>query len=67
MPFGSTFQRFIDQVCRNFSNDIVVFSNSEKEHKLRVLELFERIDTFGVLNSEKIVFYFLIIWCCFIS
>ena len=56
MPFGSTFQRFIDQVCRDFSNDIVVFSNSEKEHKLRVLELFERIDTFGVgvnvLKSE---------------
>ena len=52
MPFGlrnasATFQRFIDQVCQGLSNvmvcvdDVVVFSNSEEEHKLHVLELFE--------------------------
>ena len=45
---SATFQRFIDQVCQGLSNiiayvdDIVVFSNSEEEHKLLVLELFER-------------------------
>ena len=59
MPFGlrnasATFQPFIDQVCQGLSNviayvdDIVVFSNSEEEHKLHVWELFERLDKFGV-------------------
>ena len=68
MPFGlrnasATFQRFIDQVCQGLSNviayvdDIVVFSNSEEEHKLHVLELFERLDKFGVcVNISKCEF-----------
>ena len=67
MPFGlrnasATFQRFVDQVCHSLSNvmayvdDIVVFSNSQ-EHKLHVLELFERLDKFGVcVNISKCEF-----------
>ena len=67
MPFGlrnasATFQRFIDQMCQGLSNvvayvDDVVFSNSEEEHKLHVLELFERLDKFGVcVNISKCEF-----------
>ena len=68
MPFvlrnaSATFQRFFDQVCQGLSNvmaytdDIVVFSNSEEKHKLHVLELFERLDKFGVcVNISKCEF-----------
>ena len=68
MPFGlrnasATFQRFIDGVCHRmpyvsaYVDDIIVFSKNELEHKQHVLQLFQRLNKFGVsINVSKCEF-----------
>jgi len=68
MPFGlrnsgNTFQRHMDQVlsglrwCFCYLDDILVASETEKEHSQHLRSLFERLRTHGlVINAEK---------CCF--
>ena len=68
MPFGfrnasATFQRFIDGVCHGmlyvlaYVDDIIVFSNNELEHKQHVLQLFQRLNEFGIsINVSKCEF-----------
>ena len=59
----ATFQRFIQQVCQSLRNamsyvdDIIVFSNTEEEHRLHVFETFQRLDKFNVgINVSKYEF-----------
>lgn len=68
MPFGlrnaaQTFQRFMDEVVRGldfcyvYLDDILVASKSEEQHRTHLLELFQRLDSYGVsLNPAKCVF-----------
>ena len=81
MPFGlrnaaATFQRFIDNVLEGMANavayvdDIIVFSESPKEHTKHLNKLFDRLKKFGViikliLRSHSLVFLscsFLVTW-----
>ena len=68
MPFGfrnasATFQQFIDGVCHGmpyvlaYVDDIIVFSNNELEPKQHVLQLFQRLNEFGIsINVSKCEF-----------
>ena len=68
MPFGlrnasATFQRFIDGVCHGMPHvlacvdDIIVFSKNELEHKQHVLQIFQRLNEFGIsINVSKCEF-----------
>nr|VZH94571.1 unnamed protein product [Spirometra erinaceieuropaei] len=62
MPFGlrnttQTFQRFIDQVLRGldfvyaYINDLLVASSDAAEHEVHLRQLFERLDSYGVIIS----------------
>nr|VZI15659.1 unnamed protein product [Spirometra erinaceieuropaei] len=67
-PFGlrnatQTFQRFIDQVLRGldfvyaYIDDLLVASSDAAEHELHLRQLFERLDSFGVvINVAKCEF-----------
>ena len=69
MTFGlrnaaQTFQRFMDEVLRDFDefcfgylDDILVFSSSEEQHQRHIRLLFTRLKEYGVLiNTSKCVF-----------
>nr|VZI36150.1 unnamed protein product [Spirometra erinaceieuropaei] len=68
MPFGlrnatQTFQRFIDQVLRGldfvyaYIDDLLVASSDAAEHQIHLRQLFERLDSFGiVINAAKCEF-----------
>lgn len=68
MTFGlrnaaQTFQRFIDEVlaglpfCYGYIDDLLVFSQNEKQHREHLRELFERLTKYGILiNSTKCEF-----------
>ncbi|BHF65921.1 hypothetical protein SprV_0200893500 [Sparganum proliferum] len=68
MPFGprnatQTFQRFIDQVLRGldfvyaYIDDLLVASSDAAEHEIHIRQLFERLDSFGVvINAAKCEF-----------
>ena len=68
MPFGlrnasATFQRFIDGVYHGmpyilaYVDDIIAFSKNELEHKQHVLQLFQRLNEFGIsINVSKCEF-----------
>nr|VZI35201.1 unnamed protein product [Spirometra erinaceieuropaei] len=68
MPFGlrnatQTFQRFIDQVLRGldfvyaYIDDLLVASSDAAEHEIHLRQLFERLDSFGVvINAAKYEF-----------
>lgn len=68
MTFGlrnaaQTFQRFIDEVlrgldfCYGYIDDILLFSESEEQHKQHLRQLFQRLDDYGMLiNTSKCVF-----------
>lgn len=68
MTFGlrnaaQTFQRFIDEVlrgldfCYGYIDDILLFSESEEQHKQHLRQLFQRLHEYGVLiNTSKCVF-----------
>ncbi|BHF72606.1 hypothetical protein SprV_0401567400 [Sparganum proliferum] len=68
MPFGlrnatQTFQRFIDQVLRGldfvyaYIDDLLVASSDAAEHEIHLRQLFERLDSFGVvINAAKCEF-----------
>ena len=68
MPFGlrnaaQTFQRFIDDVCRDldfvfvYLDDILIASSSLTEHLLHLRTLFERLSSHGlVINPTKCEF-----------
>ncbi|BHF71885.1 hypothetical protein SprV_0401494600 [Sparganum proliferum] len=60
MPFGlrnatQTFQRFIDQVLRGldfvyaYVDDLLVASSDSTEHEAHLRQLFERLDSYGVI------------------
>nr|VZI26835.1 unnamed protein product [Spirometra erinaceieuropaei] len=62
MPSGlrnttQTFQRFIDQVLRGldfvyaYINDLLVASSDAAEHEVHLRQLFERLDSYGVIIS----------------
>nr|VZI26836.1 unnamed protein product [Spirometra erinaceieuropaei] len=62
MPFGlrnatQTFQRFIDQVLRGldfvyaYIDDLLVASSDAAEHEVHLRQLFERLDSYGVIIS----------------
>ncbi|BHF63058.1 hypothetical protein SprV_0200604700 [Sparganum proliferum] len=65
MPFGlrnatQTFQRFIDQVLRGldfvyaYIDDLLVASSDAAEHEIHLRQLFERLDSYGVIiNAAK--------------
>lgn len=65
MPFGlktaaQTFQRFIDNILRNTSNnfryidDILIFSDNEKDHQKHIQNIKNKLDEFGIIiNSKK--------------
>ncbi|BHF57122.1 hypothetical protein SprV_0100006300 [Sparganum proliferum] len=67
MPFGlrnvaQTFQRFIDHVLRGlpfvyaYSDDLLVASRNEEQHKEHLALVFNRLDKFGVvINPSKCV------------
>ncbi|BHF67413.1 hypothetical protein SprV_0301043900 [Sparganum proliferum] len=67
MPFvlrnaAQTFQRFIDHVLRGlsfvyaYSDDLLVASRNEEEHKEHLALVFDRLDKFGVvINSSEYV------------
>ncbi|BHF75108.1 hypothetical protein SprV_0501820300 [Sparganum proliferum] len=67
MPFGlpnaaQTFQRFIDHVLRGlpfvyaYTDDLLVASRDEEEHKEHLALVFDRLDKFGVVvNPSKCV------------
>nr|VZI42210.1 unnamed protein product [Spirometra erinaceieuropaei] len=67
MPFGlrnaaQTFQRFIDHVFRGlpfvyaYTDDLLVASRNEEEHKEHIALVFDRLDKFGVvINPSKCV------------
>nr|VZI05873.1 unnamed protein product [Spirometra erinaceieuropaei] len=66
MPFGlmnatQTFQRFIDQVLRGldfvyaYIDDLLVASSDAAEHEIHLRQLFERLDSYGVIiNAAKL-------------
>ncbi|BHF77003.1 hypothetical protein SprV_0502010500 [Sparganum proliferum] len=66
MPFGlrnatQTFQRFIDQVLRGldfvyaYIDDLLVASSDAAEHEVRLRQLLERLNSFGVvINAAKL-------------
>ncbi|BHF65473.1 hypothetical protein SprV_0200848400 [Sparganum proliferum] len=68
MPFElrnatQTFRRFIDQVLRGldfvyaYIDDLLVASSDAAEHEVHLRQLFERLDSFGVvINAAKCVF-----------
>nr|VZI35209.1 unnamed protein product [Spirometra erinaceieuropaei] len=68
MPFGlrsatQTFQRFIDQVLRGldfvyaYIDDLLVASSDAAEHEIHLRQLFQRLDSFGVvINAAKCEF-----------
>ena len=68
MPYGlrnaaQTFQRFMDQVCRELSfvfvymDDILVASNTPEEHDQHLQTLFTRLSQYGlVINPDKCQF-----------
>ena len=68
MPFGlrnasATFQRFIESICHGmpyvlaYFDDIIVFFKDELEHKQHVLQLFQRLNEFGIsINVFKCAF-----------
>lgn len=69
MTFGlrnaaQTWQRFVDSVLRGlhhcsfaYLDDILVYSATPEEHERHLLEVFSRLDKFGVvLNTAKCVF-----------
>nr|VZI12855.1 unnamed protein product [Spirometra erinaceieuropaei] len=68
MPFGlrnatQTFQRFIDQVLRGldfvyaYIDDLLVASSDAAEHEIHLRQLFERLDSYGVIiNAAKCEF-----------
>ncbi|BHF76260.1 hypothetical protein SprV_0501935800 [Sparganum proliferum] len=68
MPFGlrnatQTFQRFTDQVLRgldfvySYNDDLLVASSDAAEHEVHLRQLFERLDSFGVvINAAKCEF-----------
>ena len=68
MPFGlrsaaQTFQRFIDQVLRDFHfcyayiDDILIASATPKEHQQHLTSVFERLKEYGVIiNPSKCQF-----------
>ena len=68
MPFGlrnaaQTFQRFIDRVLHGlhfayaYIDDVLIASKSEKEHKLHLRLVFERLKEYGIiLNPTKCSF-----------
>ena len=68
MPYGlrnaaQTFQRFMDQVCRELSfvfvymDDILVASNTPEEHDQHMQTLFTRLSQSGlVINPDKCLF-----------
>ena len=68
MPYGlrnaaQTFQRFMDQVCRELSfvfvymDDILVASNTPEEHDQHLQTLFTRLSQYGlVINPDKCLF-----------
>nr|VZI14922.1 unnamed protein product [Spirometra erinaceieuropaei] len=65
MPFGlrnatQTFQRLIDQVLRGldfvyaYIDDLLVASSDTAEHEIHLRQLFERLDSYGVIiNAAK--------------
>nr|VZI02162.1 unnamed protein product [Spirometra erinaceieuropaei] len=69
MPFGlrnatQTFQRFIDQVLRGldfvyaYMDDLLVASSDAAEHEIHLRQLFERLDSYGVIiNAAKYEFW----------
>ncbi|BHF79606.1 hypothetical protein SprV_0702272700 [Sparganum proliferum] len=68
MPFGlrnatQTFRRFIDQVMRGldfvyaYNDDLLVASSDAAEHEIHLRQLFERLDSYGVIiNAAKCEF-----------
>nr|VZH97065.1 unnamed protein product [Spirometra erinaceieuropaei] len=68
MPFGlrnatETFQWFVDQVLRGldfvyaYIDDLLVASSDAAEHEVHLRQLFERLDSFGVvINAAKCEF-----------
>nr|VZI36753.1 unnamed protein product [Spirometra erinaceieuropaei] len=68
MPFGlrnatQTFLRFIDQVLRGldfvyaYIDDLLVASSDAAEHEIHLRQLFERLDSYGVIiNAAKCEF-----------
>lgn len=68
LPFGlrnaaQTFQRFIHEVfqdldfCFIYIDDILVFSPSEKEHRMHLNKMFQRLEEYGLtVNVTKSVF-----------
>ena len=71
MPFGlcnapSTFQRvmnlvlsdLIDKTCVVYIDDILVFSQSKEDHRKHLMEIFARLDSYGLLiNTRKSKFF----------
>ena len=65
MPYGlrnaaQTFQRLMDEVCRDLAfvftyiDDILVFSRSPAEHRDHLRQLFQRLERYGlVINPKK--------------
>jgi cleavage and polyadenylation specificity factor subunit 1 len=65
MPYGlrnaaQTFQRFMDEVCRDldfvfvFIDDILVFSTTPDQHRHHLRQLFQRLEHYGlVINPKK--------------
>ena len=68
MPFGlrnsaQTFQRFLNEIFTgcdfifSYIDDILIFSNSEKEHEFHLTEVFKRLEEYGLnINPTKCVF-----------
>lgn len=68
MPFGlrnaaQTFQRFINAVCLGldfvfaYTDDILVASKNEEDHKRHLETLFKRLQEYGItINTSKCVF-----------
>jgi hypothetical protein len=65
MPYGlrngaQTFQRFMDEVCRDldfvfvFIDDFLVFSTTPDQHRHHLRQLFQRLEHYGlVINPKK--------------
>jgi hypothetical protein len=65
MPYGlrngaQTFQRFMDEVCRDldfvfvFIDDFLVFSTTPDQHRYHLRQLFQRLEHYGlVINPKK--------------
>ena len=65
MPYGlrnaaQTFQRFMDEVCRDldfvfvFIDDFLVFSTMPEQHRHHLRQLFQRLEHYGlVINPKK--------------